>query len=422
VKSLKPNRRQFLKGTGALATAAAGSAVFSPAVWGAETIKIGFVTPQSGAISVFAEPDKFALDQVMKATGGQLEVDGRKYAIEFIVKDSQSNSSRAAEVANELINKDQVNLLLATATPETTNPAASAAELAEVPCLTNDTPWQPHFFGRGGDPAKGFDWTYHFFWGLEDLIAVSHGIWSLKPTNKVVGSLWPNDADGNAFGDAKLGFPGAGNFTYVDTGRFDLGAESFSSQISAFKAAGAEIVTGVLPPPVFASFWSQAAQQDFRPKIAMMPKALEFPQAVGALGERGEGLTVEVWWSPFHPFSSGLTKQSSKELADEYEKVTGRPWTMPLAFKHSLFEVAINALRNSKNPLDAASVRDALKTTDYNSIVGNINFSKGPVPNIAKTPLVGGQWFKGGKGPELGIVENAGLKECPINRELTLLS
>jgi len=421
MKDFKPNRREFLKGTGALAAAAAGTSVLAPAVWSAETIKIGFVTPQSGAISVFAEPDKFALDQAMKATGGQISVDGRSYAIEFVVKDSQSNSSRAAEVANELINKDQVNLLLATATPETTNPVASAAELAEVPCLTNDTPWQPHFFGRGGDPKKGFNWTYHFFWGLEDLIAVSHGIWGLKPTNKVVGALWPNDADGNAFGDAKLGFPGAGKFTYVDTGRFDLGAESFASQITAFKAGGAEIITGVLPPPVFANFWSQAAQQDFRPKIAMMPKALEFPQAVGALGDRGEGLTVEVWWSPYHPFSSGLTKQTSKELADEYEKATGRPWTMPLAFKHSLFEVAINALRTSKNPLDAASVRDALKATDYNSIVGNINFSKGPVPNIAKTPLVGGQWFKGAKGPELGIVENAELKDCPINHELTLL-
>ena len=418
---MKLNRRQILKGSGAFAATAAGGTVFSPAVFASETIKIGFVSPQSGPLSIFAEPDQFAIDQVMKATGGQIEVGGKTYAIEFVVKDSQSNPNRAAEVANELINSDQVNLLLATATPETTNPVASAAELAEVPCLTNDTPWQPHFFGRGGDPAKGFNWTYHFFWGLEDLIAVSHAMWKLKPNNGVVGTLWPNDADGNAFGDAKLGFPGAGVFNYVDTGRFDMGSENFSSQIAAFKAAGAEILTGVVPPPVFANFWSQAAQQGFKPKIVTMPKALEFPQAVGALGDRGEGLTTEVWWSPFHPFSSGLTKQTSTELADEYEKTTSRPWTMPLAFKHSLFEVAINALRTSTNPLDAASVRDALKATDYNSVVGNINFSKGPVPNIAKTALVGGQWFKGAKGLELGIIENTQVKDCPVNREMTLL-
>jgi branched-chain amino acid transport system substrate-binding protein len=418
---MKLNRRQILKGSGALAAAATGTTVFSPAVFASETVKIGFVTPASGPLSIFAEPDKFALDQAMKATGGQIDVGGKKYAIEFVVKDSQSNPSRAAEVANELMNNDEVNLILATSTPETTNPVASAAELAEVPCLTNDTPWQPHFFGRGGDPKKGFNWTYHFFWGLEDLIAVSHAMWKLKPNNGVVATLWPNDADGNAFGDAKLGFPGAGVFNYVDTGRFDMGSENFSSQIAAFKAAGAEILTGVIPPPVFANFWSQAAQQGFKPKIVTMPKALEFPQAVGALGDRGEGLTTEVWWSPFHPFSSGLTKQTSKELADEYEKSTGRPWTMPLAFKHSLFEVAINALRTSANPLDAASVRDALKATDYNSVVGNINFAKGPVPNIAKTALVGGQWFKGAKGLELGIIENAQVKDCPVNHEMSLL-
>jgi branched-chain amino acid transport system substrate-binding protein len=412
---MKFNRRQILKGSGALAA----TTVFSPAVYASETIKIGFVTPASGPLAIFAEPDKFAIDQVMKATGGQIDIGGKSYAIEFVVKDSQSNSSRAAEVANELMNNDQVNLILATSTPETTNPVASAAELAEVPCLTNDTPWQPHFFGRGGDPAKGFNWTYHFFWGLEDLVGVMNNMWKLKPTNGVVAALWPNDSDGNAFGDPKLGFPAVPGFKYVDTGRFDMGSENFSSQIAAFKAAGAEILTGVVPPPVFANFWSQAAQQGFKPKIVSMPKAVEFPQAVGALGDRGEGLITEVWWSPFHPFSSGLTKQSSKELADEYEKTTGSPWTMPLAFKHSLFEVAINALRTSANPLDAASVRDALKATDYNSVVGNINFSKGPVPNIAKTALVGGQWFKGAKGYELGIIENAQIPDCKVNREMS---
>jgi branched-chain amino acid transport system substrate-binding protein len=38
--------------------------------------------------------------------------------------------------------------------------------------------------------------------------------------------------------------------------------------------------------------------------------------------------------------------------------------------------------------------------------VGPVNFMTGPVPNISKTPLVGGQWrIKDGK-PVLEIVEN----------------
>ena len=49
---------------------------------------------------------------------------------------------------------------------------ADQAEVNEVPCITTNCPWQPYFFGRKGDPAKGFTWTYHFFWGLEDVIAI----------------------------------------------------------------------------------------------------------------------------------------------------------------------------------------------------------------------------------------------------------
>ena len=70
-----------------------------------------------------------------------------------------------------------------------------------MPCITTNCPWQPYFFGRNGDPKKGFTWTYHFFWGLEDVIASFLALWDGAPTNKVVGGLFPNDADGNAWGD-----------------------------------------------------------------------------------------------------------------------------------------------------------------------------------------------------------------------------
>ena len=66
----------------------------------------------------------------------------------------------------------------------------------------------------------------------------------------------------------------------------------FTSQIAAFKAAGAEIVTGNMIPPDFATFWSQAAQQGFKPKIVTIGKALLFPSVINSLGARGNGLTT----------------------------------------------------------------------------------------------------------------------------------
>lgn len=401
------SRRAFGRG----AIAVAGAAMLpAPVLAAGRKIKIGFVTPQTGPIAVFAESDAFVLDQFRTALANGLEIAGETYEVEIIVKDSQSSSNRAASVAQELILDDEVDLILATSTPDTTNPVADQAELNEVPCITNDTPWQPHFFGRQGDPAKGFDWTFHFFWGLEDVISAYTGIWNQTETNKVVGALWPNDPDGNGWGDAERGFPpvlAAQGYTLVDPGRYQVMSDDFSAQISAFKAAGVEIVTGVVPPPDFATFWLQAAQQDFHPKVVTFGKALEFPQVISSLADRGAGLSTEVWWSPNHPFSSGFTGQSSAELAAAYETATGNPWTMPLGFKHSLFEVAIDALRRTEDPSDPASIRDAIAATDYASVVGPINFRTGPVPNVSKTPLVGGQWRVENGKPVIDIVENS---------------
>lgn len=400
------SRRQFGAGVAALGAA---STLPMPALAKSKTIKIGFVTPQTGPLAVFAESDAFVLDQFRSQLADGLKINGETYAVDIIVKDSQSSSNRAATVAQELMFDDEVHLITATSTPDTTNPVADQAELNEVPCLTNDTPWQPHFFGRQGDPAKGFDWTFHFFWGLEDVISTFTGIWNQTETNKVVGALWPNDPDGNAWGSPDVGFPPAlkaQGYTLVDPGRYQVMSDDFSAQISAFKAAGVEILTGVVPPPDFATFWLQAAQQGFEPKVVTFGKALEFPQVISSLGDRGTGLSTEVWWSPEHPYSSGFTGQSSAELADAYEAATGNPWTMPLAFKHSLFEVAIDALKRSADPMDPASIRDALRATNYQSIVGPVNFMTGPVPNISKTPLVGGQWHVEDGKPVLKIVEN----------------
>lgn len=417
------SRRNAIKAIGGLAAGSLLPAATRVHAATGNTIKIGYVSPQTGPLAVFAEPDPFTLAEMKKALADGIMVGGRKYAVEIVYKDSQSNSNRAAEAASELILNDKVDIVVAASTPATTNPVADQCELNGVPCVTNDTPWQPHFFGRGGDPKKGFDWTYHFFWGLEDIIGVFTGIWASGPTNKVVGALWPNDSDGNAWGDAKMGFPPVAaqkGFKLIDKGRYQSPSDDFSSYISDFKKNGVEIVTGVVPPPDFANFWNQAGQQNFKPKIVSVGKALEFPAAIEAFGSRGIGLTVEVWWAPSHPFSSSLTKQSSAELAAAYTKATGRPWTMPLAFKHSLFEVAIDALKRSAD-LKPSSIRDAIRATSLNTIVGPIDFRKGPVPNIAKTPLVGGQWKKKGGALDLLIIENSQAPAIKVQDKLELL-
>ena len=208
----------------------------------AKVIKIGHVSPKTGPLAGFGEADPFILDQVRGILGKGLQSGGKTYKVEIVSKDSQSSGSRAAEVASELIQRDKVDLLVTSGTPDTTNPVSDQAEVNEMPCLATNCPWQPYFFGRKGDPAKGFNWTYLFFWGLEDVIAAFTALWDGAPTNKVVGGLFPNDADGNAWGDKERGLPpalAAAGYKLIDPGRYQQMNNDFSSQIAAFKSAGA---------------------------------------------------------------------------------------------------------------------------------------------------------------------------------------
>jgi branched-chain amino acid transport system substrate-binding protein len=419
-------RRDVIRCLGA--TAIAGPVILrgtSAKVTSPKIIKIGHVSPQTGALAPFAEADPFILDQIRTVLAKGITNGGVSYKVQIISKDSQSNTNRATQVAADLILKEKVDLLVASSRRETANPVADQAEGNKVPCITDMTPWQPYFFGRHGTPDEAFTWTYHFNWGLEDVIAAFLALWNSVETNRVVGALFPNDGDGNAWGAVDLGFPPVlqdAGYKLIDTGRFQAFSDDFGSQISAFKNAGVEIVTGVNTTPDFTSFWNQAAQQGFRPKVVTIGKALLFPDSVAALGDRADGLSTEIWWSPTHPFKSGLTGQSAKELCDSYEHSTGRAWTQALGFQHALFEVAIDVLKRAKNLGEPASILEAIVATDYHSVVGPIKWSGRPVKNVSKTPLVAGQWRKRDNGFELVICENTTAPNIKAKDKLRLLS
>jgi branched-chain amino acid transport system substrate-binding protein len=420
MSDIKTISRRTLVKTG-LGAIAAPTLFAIPAQAQTATIRIGHVSPKTGPLAGFGEADGFIIEQVRTLLAKGLQSGGKTYKVEIISKDSQSSGSRAAEVASELILGDKVHLIVGSGTPDTTNPISDQAEVNEVPCITTNCPWQPYFFGRKGDPKKGFTWTYHFFWGLEDVIGSFLALWDSMATNKVVGGLFPNDADGNAWGDKERGLPpalAAAGYKLLDPGRYQVMNNDFTSQISAFKAAGAEIVTGNMIPPDFATFWSQAAQQGFKPKIVTIGKALLFPSVIDSLGERGNGLSSEVWWSPNHPFKSGLTGQSSKDLTDAYTKATSRPWTQPIGFQHALFEVAIDVLKRAKDPTDPKGILDSIIATNYESIVGKVQWTGQPVKNVTKTPLVGGQWQRKDGKFELVIAENKTAPNIPVGGKL----
>ena len=416
-------------------TSTTGSAVSSTtASAGAETgreVKIGVVSPQTGPLAVFGIADKWSSDLAEKTIGDGLVLgDGKKHPVTMVFRDTQSDSNRAAQVTGDLISNNKVDILVASGAPDTVNPAADTAEAMQTPLLSVFCPWSAFVFARGGGFDKPFKWTFGQLLGLEQVCADMTDIFSKTPTNKKVAFLVPNNADGNAWIDAKTGAPAylqpAGYSLVVPT-QYTPGAEDFTAQISQFKKEGCEILTGATTTPDFTNFWKQSLQQGFKPPVASMALALGFPQAAQAVGPSVYGvLGPDGSWHPTFPFKDSLTGMTCQQLADDYEKTTNSQWTGAIG-GHAKVSWAVDVLKRATNLDDKETIVAAIAGSNLETILGPLDMTKPvdknpgdptgtrPHPNISKPVMTGQQWVKGDKWPfETVVVSNLLAPTVPV--------
>ncbi len=419
------SRRTLLKSGAGIAAALATPAFVRNAFAAGETINIGWINARSGPLSPFAEADDYVLGLVNTALKGGVEIGGKTYAVNFVLKDTQSDPVTGSKVAKELISADKVDLVMTSSTPETINPVADACEAGGMPCLSTVAPWEAVYFGRGAKPGapSPFKWTYHFSFGASDFAALYIDQWSKIATNKKVGVLLPNDADGNAIRAVMIPALQKAGFTVTDAGPYENGITDFSAQISTFMNAGVEIVNSFPFPPDFPVFWRQAAQKGLaqQVKIMQIAKAGLFEVEMEAMGDLGNGIASGAYWHRAYPFVSPVTGKKCDELADGFEKATGKPWSQQVGAQMALIDAAIGALKASSNPKDKAAVAAALSKLKVETATGVVDFTAGPVPNCAATGLVGTQWLKkdGGKFPfTLEVTSNVLVPKVPITAPL----
>ncbi len=360
-------------------TAAGSSTTVAANVEMGDEVKIGFVTPLTGGLASFGVPDNYCVDRWKEyIADGVVGGDGKKHAVTINVQDSQSDVSRASQVAGDLINNSGVDMLMVASTPDTVTPVVEQAEVAGVPIVSTDCPWQTYL---GQNVETGYNWSYHVFFGGEDWITENWACYEKIPSNKKIGAMFDNTADGLFFAQYVPGFMQGKGYTISDPGRFQPGTEDFTQQISQFKKDGVELITGNMIPPDFTNFWKAAAQQGLSVKACMVGKCLLFPDSVDALGSIGNGLMKELWWHRTFPFKSSLTGETCAQLADDFETKTGKQQTAPL-LHYVIGEMAIYAIKNATDPKSKDALITAISSMKVDTIVGTIDFT---APLLTKT-------------------------------------
>ena len=404
---------------------AAGLTMLAPGLAAAQsgdTLKVGFISPRTGPLGSFGEGDGYVLELARKALAGGLAIGGKTYKVEILDRDTQSDPARASQLAKALINNDKIDLMLTTSTPEVVNPVSDACEAAGVPCLATVMPWEAFYFGRGAKPGEPspFKWTYLFSFGVANFVKSYLSQWAAVPNNKKVAALLPNDADGNAIRAALLPELAKAGYTVVDGGPYETGTTDYSAQIAKFKAEKCQVLMTFPIPPDFATFWRQAAQQGLAKtmKMVQVAKTGLFASTIEVLGPLGYNISVAAYWHKNFPYKSTLTGVSGVQLADGYEKASGKQWNQQLGASMSLLDAGFTVLKNTADPKNKAAVAKSIAGLKTTTMMGKIDFTSGPVPNCSPTHMIGAQWVKAPAGSKFKydyvLTENAADPAVPV--------
>ena len=195
--------------------------------------------------------------------------------------------------------------------------------------------------------------------------------------------------------------------------------------ITQFKSHGDDFFTNVPLPPDFATMWTQALQQGFKPKLATVAKVLLFPTDAYAMGSKVYNIATDAWWVPGLPWHSSLDRQDLPRARRCVHRGGPRPAEPEHLQLHPLRD-RLRGLPAGRQPArqDRRSSAALFKVKLHEAVAGPVDYTStnlktNPAPGVAITPPVGIQWQKGNKYPlEAKVVDNTLQPNAKINGDL----
>ena len=298
-------------------------------------MKVGFISPRTGALGGFGETDGYVLELARKALASGVAVGGKTFAVQILDRDTQSDPSRAGQLAKTLINSDKIDLMLCGLDARDDQPGRRRLRGGRraVPVdgdALGGVVFRPR---RQARPAFALqmDLSFRLRRRASSTRPMSRSGIHSRPTRRSACSI-PTTPTGTPSANNLAPLLAKDGFTIVDPGPYEDGTTDYSAQIAKFKAEKCEIFNSFPIPPDFAAFWRQAAQQGYTKmvKISQIAKTGLFPDGVEALGNLGYNIASAAYWHKAFPYKSSLTGVSGAELADGYEKSSGKQWTQQL--------------------------------------------------------------------------------------------
>ena len=340
-----------------------------------DVVRFGAPLPLTGPLAPEAVKQKQGYDlwaeEANKAGG--IDVGGKRYKVEIVYADYQSNTPRSVQTTEQMITQDKVNFLFGAFGSGAAKAASTVSERYKIPTIA-----------AAASSSQVYDQGYKYLFGTftpNDTLTtpLTQIVKARAPDVKKVAILARNDLFPLAIAQEMEKAAKANGLEVVYFEKYAINTLDHSAALSQMKALVPQwiFVTGYINDLLLVR--KQMVDQQMKAPVVSMIAGPAYQEFIDAAGASAENITSAAWWHPAVRYEGKDIFKSTVnyvKLFREKYKSTPDYAQASASAAGALFQLAIE----KAGTLDPQKVRDALASLDVVTFYGPVKF--GPTGQI----------------------------------------
>src|SRR6202158_4810393 len=340
-----------------------------------DVVRFGAPLPLTGPLAPEAIKQQQGYDlwaEQANKTGG-ITIGGKKYKVEIVYTDYQSNTPRAVQTTEQMITQDNVNFLFGPFGSGAAKAGSSVSEKYKVPTIA-----------ATASSSQVYDQGYKYLFGTltpNDTLTtpLTQIVKTKAPDVKKVAILARNDLFPLAIAQEMEKSAKANGFEVVYFEKYAIGTLDYSATLSQMKSLAPQwiFVTGYINDLLLVR--KQMADQQMKAPVVSMIAGPAYQEFIDAAGPTAENITSAAWWHPAAQYSGkdifGTTANYVKLFREKYKSDPDYAQASA-SVAGALFQMAIERAGS----LDRDKVRDEIAKLNEITFFGPVKF--GPTGQI----------------------------------------
>ncbi|UGV25315.1 ABC transporter substrate-binding protein [Rhodopseudomonas boonkerdii] len=375
-------RSAFPTRLSALVLAVAGFAAGTTVASAQDVIRFGAPLPITGPLAPEAVKQQQGYDlwaeQANKAGG--INVGGKKYKVEIVYSDYQSNTPRSVQTTEQMITQEKVNFMFGPFGSGAAKAASTIAEKYKMPMLA-----------ATASSVQVYDQNYKYLFGTftpnDTLTTPLTKLVKAKAADvKKVAILARNDLFPLAIAQEMEKSAKENGLEVVYFEKYAINTLDHSATLSQIKSLSPQwiFVTGYTNDLLLVR--KQMADQQIKAGVVTMIAGPAYQEFIDSAGPTAENISSASWWHPAEKYDGkdifGSTANFVKLFKDKYKSEPDYAHASA-AVCGALFQMAIE----KAGSLDRDKVRDELAKMDVVTFWGPVKFGANGQINSLEPPV-----------------------------------